>query len=180
MQNSNHSSNDSSVAPSITPPHWHMLINPLHLLALGFGTGLSPIAPGTVATLFAWFSFAMLDTWIGTTHWLFVITIGLVVGVIACKHTGQALGEADHSAIVWDEILAFWIILLFLSPAHWSTQCWAFLWFRCLDITKPGPIRFVDEKVSGMGWRGAVGVMLDDLLAAFLTLLIFAFWRALS
>ena len=176
MQNSNYPSTPSAT----TKPHWRMLLNPLHSLALGFGTGLSPIAPGTVATLLAWFSFVKLDAWIGTMHWLFIIAIGLVVGVMVCKYTGQALGKEDHSAIVWDEILAFWIILLFLSPSSWSTQCWAFLWFRFFDIVKPGPIRFVDQKMSGMGWRGAIGVMLDDLLAAFLTLLLFAFWRVLS
>lgn len=176
MQNSNYPSTPSAT----TKPHWRMLSNPLHLLALGFGTGLSPIAPGTVATLFAWFSFVQLNPWMGDTYWLSVIAIGLVVGVVVCKYTGRALGVEDHSAIVWDEILAFWIILLCLSPSSWSTQCWAFLWFRFFDIVKPGPIRFVDQKMSGMGWRGAIGVMLDDLLAAFLTLLIFALWRTLS
>jgi phosphatidylglycerophosphatase A len=180
MQNFDYPSPPPRATVSSTQPTWRMLRNPLHLFALGFGTGLSPLAPGTIATLFAWFSFVQLDAWVSDTHWLIMIVIGLLVGIVACKHTGQALGEADHSAIVWDEILAFWIILLLLSPSSWVTQCWAFLWFRALDIIKPGPICYVDQRMSGMGWRGAFGVMLDDLLAAFLTLLIFALWRALS
>lgn len=164
---------------TIPVPHWRMLLHPLNLLALGLGSGLSPIAPGTVATLFAWLCFNILSLWVDVMPWLYIIALGLVVGVIACKYTGEKLEEPDHSAIVWDEILAFWIILLFLSPSAWSTQCWAFIWFRFFDILKPGPIRWVDKQLSGKGWRGAMGVMLDDLLAAFFTLLMFALWRTI-
>lgn len=160
-------------------PHWRMLLNPIHFLALGFGAGLSPMAPGTVATLYAWLSFSILSHWLTPFSWGFLLGLGLLLGVGICTYTGKALGEHDHRAIVWDEIIAFWLILWLLSPASFSTQLWAFLWFRFFDIKKPGPIRYLDQHLNGPGWRGGVGVMADDLLAAFFTLLLFAVWRAI-
>lgn len=160
-------------------PQWQMLLNPVHCLALGLGAGLSPIAPGTIATLGAWAIFVCLAPWLAPVHWGLLIVFGVVFGVYFCERTGKVLNAYDHSAIVWDEIIAFWLVLLLLTPSDWSTQLWAFLWFRFFDIVKPGPIRYVEKRLNGAGWRGGVGVMLDDLLAAFFTVLLFAIWRIL-
>lgn len=162
---------------AVRKPHWRMLANPAHFFALGFGMGLSPRAPGTVATLGAWAIFSVFNQWLTPFHWGILIALGLLLGVYVCERTGAALNSSDHGAIVWDEIIAFWLVLLFLTPGDWGTQCWAFLWFRLFDITKPGPIRYLDSRLAGPGWRGSFGVMVDDILAAFFTLLLFAIWR---
>jgi len=99
--------------------------------------------------------------------------LGTAIGVFACRRTGEALGIQDHGAIVWDEIIAFWLVLWVLNGSF-GQQLTAFLVFRMFDIVKPPPIRWVDRTVGG-GW----GVMADDLLAACLTLLVLAIWRAL-
>jgi phosphatidylglycerophosphatase A len=82
------------------------------------------------------------------------------------------MGIADHGSMVWDEIIAFWLVLLLLMPAPFSTQGWAFLWFRFFDMVKPPPIRHFDRHI-----KGGFGVMWDDVIAAFYTLLLFALWR---
>jgi phosphatidylglycerophosphatase A len=154
-----------------------MLVHPAHWIAQGFGSGLSPIMPGTAGTLFAWASFLFLSVWWPPTlwamHWGIGIALGFAVGVWACARTGRDLGIADHGSMVWDEIIAFWLVLLLLTPASFGTQLWAFLWFRLFDMVKPPPIGWFDRKL-----KGGFGVMWDDILAAFYTLLLFAFWRA--
>ena len=155
-----------------------MLSHPAHILAQGFGSGLSPVVPGTVGTLFGWLVFAVLSVrWpdlFTPLNWAIIIAAGLVLGVWACHKTGQDLGIADHGSMVWDEIIAFWIVMLLLMPASFSTQFWAFLWFRFFDMLKPAPIGYFDRR-----FKGGFGVMFDDLVAAFYTLLLFAVWRAL-
>lgn len=141
-------------------------------IALGFGSGLSPVAPGTVGTLWAWMAWVVAARWLDTGMLLAAIGLGLVVGPWACERTARALGVADHGAIVWDEIVAFWIVLALIPPSL-SWQLAGFVLFRVFDIAKPPPIRWADTAVPG-GW----GVMLDDLLAAFYTLLFLAAWRA--
>ena len=145
-----------------------------HWIALGFGAGLAPLAPGTVGTLWAWAAFLWLDPWLGDTQWALALVLGTAIGVVACRRTGEALGIQDHGAIVWDEIIAFWLVLWVLNGSF-GQQLAAFLVFRYFDIAKPPPIRWVDRTVGG-GW----GVMADDLVAAFLTLLVLAIWRALG
>jgi len=155
-----------------------MLSHPAHLLAQGFGSGLSPVVPGTTGTLFGWLLFAVLTVrWpdiFTPQNWTIIIVAGFVVGIWACHRTGRDMGIADHGSMVWDEIIAFWIVLLFLMPASFSTQFWAFLWFRFFDMLKPPPIGYFDRR-----FKGGIGVMFDDLVAAFFTLLVFALWRAL-
>ena len=82
----------------------------------------------------------------------------------------RSLGESDHGSIVSDEVIAMALITAMLPGAMWK-QAWAFLLFRLLDIRKPGPIGWADRNV-----KGAFGAMLDDLIAAALTLLAFALW----
>ena len=145
-----------------------MLKHPAHLIALGFGTGLLQPGPGTGGTLGAWFAFLVLSAWMGTAVWIGVIIVALAVGGWAAQRTGADLGCADHGAIVIDEIVAFWIVLL-VVPASLSAQALAFLVFRAFDIGKPPPIGAVDRR-----FKQGAGVMADDLIAAFYTLLVFA------
>ncbi len=155
-----------------------MLAHPAHLLAQGFGSGLSPLMPGTMGTLFAWLSFNVLTVrWPAVftpLNWLIVIAAGFVIGIWACDKTGRDLGVADHGSMVWDEIVAFWLVLVLIMPASFGTQLWAFLWFRFFDMVKPAPIGYFDRR-----FKGGFGVMWDDILAAFYTLLVFALWRSL-
>lgn len=141
------------------------------LLALGFGSGLARFAPGTAGTAAAWLSFALLQPWISEPVWWLIMPASFALGVWACGKTADDLGVVDHGAIVWDEIVAFWAVLALL-PASFGVQLAAFVLFRLFDIVKPPPIRYVERTV-----KGGLGVMLDDLLAAFYTLLVLALWR---
>lgn len=141
-------------------------------IALGLGSGLAPVAPGTFGTLFAWASFVLLDRYLADSAWWAVIAVSFALGVWACGRTGEDLGVSDHSAMVWDEIVAFWVVLL-LVPAGFVSQLAAFFLFRVFDVVKPPPIRQVDR-----GVKGGLGVMLDDAIAAFYTLLVVALWTA--
>jgi phosphatidylglycerophosphatase A len=162
----------------IKPNSRFMMSHPAHIIAQGFGSGLSPIMPGTSGTLFAWLSFNVLSSrWpamFTPIHWLIIIAAGFVVGIFVCGKTGRDLGIADHGSMVWDEIVAFWLVLLFIMPTDFSTQCWAFFWFRFFDMVKPAPIAYFDRR-----FKGGFGVMWDDMVAAFYTLLIFALWKAI-
>jgi phosphatidylglycerophosphatase A len=150
--------------------------HPAHLLAQGFGSGLSPIMPGTAGTLLGWALYALptmrWPQFFTAQHWAVIVAIGFLIGVWACERTGRDIGAPDHGSMVWDEIIAFWLVLLLLMPASFSTQCWAFFWFRVFDMVKPPPIRHFDEHLVG-----GFGVMWDDIVAAFYTLLLFALWR---
>jgi len=160
------------------PSAGFMLAHPAHLLAQGFGSGLSPVMPGTMGTLFAWLSFAVLSSrwpaFFTPFNWAVIIAAGFMVGIWACERTGRDMGVADHGSMVWDEIIAFWLVLLFITPADTKTQVWAFLWFRFFDMVKPPPIGYFDRR-----FKGGFGVMWDDIVAAFFTLLVFAVWRSL-
>lgn len=131
--------------------------HPAHFLALGFGAGLSPKAPGTVGTLVALPLFALLSG--GPLYWLWV-ALFLALGVWACDVTGKALGVHDHGGIVWDEVAAFLMVLPFASP-DWQGMALAFALFRLFDIWKPFPIGWADARL-----KGGLGVMVDDVLAA--------------
>ncbi|MFA7666712.1 MAG: phosphatidylglycerophosphatase A [Burkholderiaceae bacterium] len=139
-----------------------------HAIALGFGSGLSPVAPGTVGTLWAWLVFVVVDPLLAPAHWAAILVAGFVIGIWACERTARDLGVADPGAIVWDEIVAFWLVLLFV-PASGFAQFGAFVLFRFFDIVKPPPIRYYDAR-----FRNGFGTMFDDLLAALFTLLVFA------
>ncbi|MEN9867457.1 MAG: hypothetical protein RL748_3047 [Pseudomonadota bacterium] len=149
-----------------------------HLLGQGFGSGMSPIMPGTAGTLFGWLVFAVLTArWpqvFTPLCWLAIVVVGFLIGIPVCDRAGRDIGVADHGSIVWDEIIAIWLVLLFLMPASFSTQFWAFFWFRVFDMVKPPPIAWFDRH-----FKGGFGVMWDDIVAAFYTLLLFAIWRAI-
>jgi phosphatidylglycerophosphatase A len=156
-----------------TPPVRFLLHHPAHLIACGFGSGLSPMAPGTAGTLFAWLSFPWLYHWLGSdgAFSLFLLA-GFVIGVWACQIAGRSLGVVDHGSIVWDEIVPFWAVLLF-TPAGWVWQVAAFAWFRFYDIVKPYPASYFDEKV-----KSGFGVMMDDVVAAAYTVMTLAVFKA--
>jgi phosphatidylglycerophosphatase A len=143
--------------------------HPAHTLALGFGAGLSPLAPGTVGTLAAWPLGALV-----TPPYLALAAAPLfAIGVWACSVTGRHLGVADHRAMVWDEMVAFWLVLALL-PRELAWQAAGFALFRLFDIAKPPPIRACERR-----FHGGFGVMFDDLLAAGYTLLVLALIKRL-
>lgn len=139
-------------------------------IAFGFGSGLAPFAPGTFGTLFAWAVFRVLDPVLSDSVWWVVLALGFALGCWACERTGRDLGAPDHSGMVWDEVIAFWLVLL-VVPATFASQLAAFFVFRFFDVIKPPPIRLIDRSV-----KGGFGVMADDLLAALYTLLVVALW----
>lgn len=155
-----------------------LLAHPAHLLALGFGGGLSPVAPGTVGTLWAWLAFVAIDFAFARVPWSLVIAAAVAAGWWACARTARDLGSADPGCIVWDEIVAFWIVLWMLMPASVWMQAVAFALFRFFDAAKPGPVGWADRlfKRAGtpIGWRAGLGVLFDDLVAALCTLLTIA------
>lgn len=147
-----------------------MISHPAHFIAFGFGSGLAPVGPGTFGTVLAfpiYFGLASL-----MTEWALVACIALsfVIGVWACDVTGRHLGVHDHGGMVWDEVAAFMLVLLFV-PAQPMSLATAFLLFRLFDIYKPPPIRALDR-----GIRNGFGVMVDDIVAAFYALLCMAAW----
>ena len=155
-----------------------------HWIALGFGSGLSPIAPGTVGSLWGWLSFLVLDHWLSTAAMGWLIAVGLVVGTWVCTRTARHMGVADPGAIVWDEVLAMWIVLWLLTPASGWLQFAAFALFRYFDAVKPGPVGWADglfKLRAGqlIGWRQGFGIMFDDLVAALCTLLVLAMGKTL-
>lgn len=162
--------------PMRRPTVRFMLAHPAHFIALGFGSGLSPVAPGTAGTLWAWLAYLMLDQWLGTWALGGVIAGSLLIGWWACTVTAQHMGVADSGHIVWDEVAAFWLVLWLLMPASFGAQFVAFLIFRAFDAIKIGPMAWADRHFKGFGPRGGFGIMADDVLAAFCTLLVLALW----
>jgi len=148
--------------------------HPAHFLALGFGAGLSPVAPGTFGTLVALPLHLLLRRLLSDPVYLLVIAGMFAAGVWICGVAGRNLGVHDHGGIVWDEITAF-LLVLFFVPAETAWEAFAFLLFRLFDILKPPPIRRVDQSVPG-----GLGVMLDDVVAAFYALLCLALWKVLT
>ena len=161
-----------------------LLSHPAHFIALGAGSGLSPWAPGTVGTLWAWVSFwALQGLWgvgpVADAKWAWLIGLGLPVGWWACTHTARSLRVADPGAVVWDEILAFWLVLWLLTPTGFVGQLLAFALFRYFDAAKPGPVGWADRLFKrkpgqGIGWAQGFGILFDDVVAALCTLLVLA------
>jgi phosphatidylglycerophosphatase A len=106
-----------------------------------------------------------------------VIAIALLVGWWACTVTARHMGIADPGSIVWDEIIAMWLILFLIMPTGFWGQMMAFALFRFFDAVKPGPVAWADSLFKGFGWRGGWGIIWDDLVAAFCTVFTIALWR---
>jgi len=166
-----------------------LLSHPAHFIAFGAGSGLSPAAPGTVGTLWAWASFLVLERWWGQgpqadLRWACLIGLGTLVGWWASTHTARSLRVADPSSIVVDEILAFWLVLWVASPMGFGGQLLAFALFRYVDAAKPGPVAWADglfklRPGQSTGWAQGLGILLDDFVAALCTLIVLALGVAL-
>ena len=157
---------DSTISPR--PDFRFLVAHPAHFIALGFGSGLAPVAPGTFGTLvtlpIAWALGLVLPPLL-----VAVCAVPLfLVGVWACDVTGRDLGAADHGSMVWDEIVAF-LPLAALASASIGLEAVAFVLFRVFDIWKPYPIRELEKRV-----KGGMGVMIDDVVAAFYAYVAFA------
>ena len=155
-----------------------LLAHPAHCIALGFGSGLSPIAPGTAGSLWGWLSFVLLRPHLSEQHIGWLLLGSLLLGWWACTVSARHLNVADPGAIVWDEILAFWLVLWLVMPTGFVGQLVAFALFRYFDAAKPGPVRWADQVFKGLNARGGFGIIFDDLVAALCTLLVIALWRA--
>jgi phosphatidylglycerophosphatase A len=169
------SSNPSQTV--IKPSIAFMLSHPAHAIALGFGSGLSPKAPGTVGSLWGWLSWWVLQTYLSLPAQVLLIAVALLVGWWACTLTARHMGISDPGSIVWDEIVAMWLILFLIMPTGFLGQCAAFVLFRFFDAVKPGPVAWADRLFKGFGWLGGWGILWDDLVAAFCTLFTIALWR---
>jgi phosphatidylglycerophosphatase A len=170
-------------APVQRPTLRFMRSHPAHAIALGFGAGLSPFAPGTVATLWAWAGFLILERGFGPVAWGWVLLLGTLLSWWAGTVTARHLNIADPGAIVCDEILAFWAVLWLLMPAGFVAQLVAFALFRFFDAAKPGPVGWADRlfkrrrRDAPVGWAQGFGILFDDGVAALCTLLVIALWR---
>ena len=151
------------MSKNIPIPARTVLTDPIHFLAFGFGSGLSPKAPGTMGSLMAllpwWF---MKD--LENAAYLGILLVTSLLGIWLCGRSSEKLGVHDHSGIVWDEFVGMWITL-YLVPQQWPWILAAFALFRFFDILKPWPIRWLDQKV-----HGGFGIMVDDMLAGLFAL----------
>ena len=133
--------------------------NPWHLLAVGFGSGLSPIVPGTMGSLAA-IPFWYLMTFLPWQLYSLVVMLGICIGVYLCHQTAKDMGVHDHGSIVWDEFIGMWITLMALPTNDWQWVTAGFVIVRILDMWKPWPIRWFDRNV-----HGGMGIMIDDIVA---------------
>ncbi|MCB1984324.1 MAG: phosphatidylglycerophosphatase A [Burkholderiales bacterium] len=167
-----YSKDNRSESSSVRPDIVFVCKHPAYFMAFSGGFGLSPKAPGTVGTLIAFPLFWILDHYLNPIHLLLLIDVLFILGIWACGVTGRVLGVPDHSGMVWDETVAF-LLVLYFTPTGWIWQLAAFFLFRFFDIIKPQPIRYYDRRL-----KGGFGVMFDDLIAAFFTLLCLSGWKA--
>ena len=141
--------------------------SPSGLLAFGFGSGLSPFAPGTMGTVVAVpFIFALKS--LGAPVFWITMLLLFLLGIQLCSHVSRKLGMHDHGGIVWDEMVGYWLSVAFV-PLQWHWLLAGFVLFRFFDIYKPWPIRQIDQKVSG-----GFGIMIDDIVAALFTIIVLA------
>ena len=135
--------------------------HPAGWIACGFGSGLSPVAPGTAGSLVALLPWLALRE-LPSTFYCIVLVLAFALGVWACGWAVKVLRIADPGAVVWDEFVGQWIAL---APLLWLPRgaVWifgGFILFRIVDICKPWPVSWADRKVNG-----GLGVMLDDVIA---------------
>ncbi|ELC0660491.1 phosphatidylglycerophosphatase A [Vibrio fluvialis] len=149
------------------------MTNPWHLLATGFGSGLSPVVPGTMGTL-ASVPFYLLLAQLPLTLYIVVVITASLIGIKICQVTSDDMQVHDHGSIVWDEFAGFWITMLIvpvlqLPVFEWKWLLAGFVLFRFFDMVKPWPIGWLDKRV-----HGGLGIMLDDLVAGVMSALALA------
>ncbi len=145
--------------------------SPGGFLAFGFGSGLSPFAPGTVGTLVA-IPFALVLKSLDPVGFWIALLLLFLFGIKLCADASRKLGVHDHGGIVWDEIVGYCLAVAFV-PLQWQWLLAAFALFRFFDIVKPWPIRQIDKKISG-----GFGIMIDDVIAALFTMILLAAAKA--
>ncbi|MGB6103760.1 MAG: phosphatidylglycerophosphatase A [Pusillimonas sp.] len=148
-------------------PSWVFKSFP-RIIAFGLGSGLIRPAPGTWGTLLGWLLWVLVVARLPDAVIAAVILAAFSLGCWACQRTGKEMGRPDHGGMVWDEIVAFWLVL-WLTPDSFGAQALAFVIFRLFDIIKPPPIHFFDRRL-----KNGFGVMWDDILAAAYSLLLIA------
>lgn len=142
------------------------LFHPLgNFLALGFGSGLSKVAPGTMGTLAAIPFYLLLFQFLPTIVYFIALVLLTILGIKICDVASKSLGVPDHPAIVFDEMVGYWLGMMF-APAGWFWVLLGFGFFRLFDIAKPWPIRKLDRQV-----HGGLGIMVDDILAGVYTIM---------
>jgi phosphatidylglycerophosphatase A len=134
------------------------LLHPVNFLALGFGSGLAPVAPGTAGTLVAIPVYLLLQP-LALDLYLPLVAALFVAGIPMCAYTAKRLHIHDHPGIVWDEVVGYLVTMAF-APAGWLWVVAGFVLFRIFDVAKPWPIKWFDRQVNG-----GLGIMLDDLVA---------------
>lgn len=145
---------------SRAPDARFLVSHPAHFIALGFGAGLAPFAPGTFGTLLGWGIYWALAPFLAPLVIALIAVPLFFVGIWACERTGRDLGVSDHGAMVWDEVVAFLPLAALCFASFWM-QAVAFGLFRLFDIWKPFPIRQFERQL-----KGGLGVMFDDLIAS--------------
>ena len=136
------------------------LTNPIHLLAVGLGSGMSPIMPGTMGSVMAiplWLLFDGLQPYL---YWVLIV-VAFIFGCFLCQKTSDDTHTHDSGHIVWDEFVGMWITLFFIPQISVLWIAIAFFAFRVFDMAKPWPIRWFDKRVPG-----GFGIMVDDVIAA--------------
>ncbi len=140
------------------------------IIGFGFGAGLIKKAPGTWGTLLAWILWVLISAIVpNDLVQAILIFLCFALGIHVCQRIANETGIQDHGGIVWDEIVAFWLVLFVMSPLSVVWQSLAFVVFRFFDIVKPWPISYFDEK-----YKNGFGVMWDDIVAAVYTLFVIA------
>jgi len=143
--------------------------HPAAMIATWFGAGRLPIMPGTwgsVAALpFAW---VIHSLW-GSVGMMAASGLLFVVGLWASKMLADSMGQKDPGEIVVDEVVGMWIAVALVTP-NVSLYVIGFVLFRGFDIFKPWPVNWADRQLPG-----ALGVMVDDVLAGIYSLLILTF-----
>ena len=162
-------------ADLVLRPSWRFLFrHPAHFIAFGFGAGLAPVAPGTWGTLLAVPLYWLIEPKLEAREFLVLLAVLFGIGIWACERTGRAIGVSDHGGMVWDEIVAFLLVLFVLREQGPLWQAAGFAVFRAFDILKPPPIRYYERT-----FKNGFGAMLDDVVAAFYTLVVFAVAKTL-
>lgn len=135
-----------------------VLRHPAGWIATGFGSGLSPLAPGTVGSAVALLPWLWLRT-LPLPAYMASVLLAFALGVWASAWVVRRSGVQDPQLVVWDEFVGLWIALI-AAPQGWYWMLAGFALFRLFDIWKPWPVSWADEKI-----KGGLGVMFDDVIA---------------
>lgn len=155
---------DTAFKPS---PAWVFRSFP-RIISFGLGSGLLRPAPGTWGTLLGWLLWVLAITRLPDIYIAALLVAAFALGCWTCHRVGKEMGRADDGGMVWDEVVAFWLVL-WLTPDSFALQLLAFVVFRFFDIVKPPPISFFDRH-----FKNGFGVMWDDIVAAAYSLLVIA------